>query len=54
MSKEVLLKIGAAVGGVVIGWAGNSVTMGPRITAVESALARIELRMDQLIQVKEK
>lgn len=38
------------VGGAVLGWAAQSLTMTGRVDALEAALPRIELRLDELVR----
>lgn len=46
MREHVAKVIAGALGGAVIGWAGNALTLVGRVDAIEKALVRIEARMD--------
>lgn len=54
MTPDTIHKLHAAVvpiiGGALMGWAGNALTLSGRVAAVEQALLRIESRMDQAVQ----
>lgn len=46
MGESLLKAVGAAVLGVVLGWAGNALTLSGRVDAIEKTLARIEAKVE--------
>ena len=48
MLDAALKAIGAGLVGTVLGWSANSLTMDGRVSAIESALVRIESRLDTI------
>ena len=46
MKMDQLIKAaGGAAVGLVLGWVGNSLTLGGRVSAIEASLVRIEARL---------
>lgn len=48
--NKALAAAGAGAVGVIIGWGANALTLGGRVAAIESAQARIESMVYQLLQ----
>lgn len=53
MRDKAMQAIVTGIAGLVVGWAGNAMTLGPRVTAIEQALLRIEARIDGRIAPQE-
>lgn len=46
MKDQVNKAIAGAIVGALLGWTGNALTLGGRVSAIEQSLIRIEARMD--------
>ena len=46
MRDAALKAIVTGLAGVLVGWAGTASMLGPRVSAIEAALMRIEARID--------
>lgn len=53
MKDQAVKAVAGALVGAVIGWTGNALTLGGRVSAIEQTLIRIESRMDGRIAAQE-
>lgn len=44
-TEKIMGAVAAAVAGLLVGWAGNALTLTGRVTAMEAQLTRIENRL---------
>lgn len=49
MNDTITKAVIAAAAGGIVGWAGNALTLGGRVTAAEASLMRIEAKLDRVL-----
>lgn len=50
MSDTIIRTLAAGAAGAVIGWSANALTLGGRVDALESSIARLQTSVDLIAQ----